>query len=116
MGAEMYEGMSNLQPPSPAIERGIALHKMIRAVSLMLLPLASRMPEVPARDLQLRCTIWDVLCHAILMTPTLGRLQYKTTAHFLHVHVRNVRAGDNGNRRRRVAGLHGQRVRAPRVD
>jgi hypothetical protein len=34
MGAEMYEGMSNLQPPSPAIERGIALHKMIRAVNL----------------------------------------------------------------------------------
>jgi hypothetical protein len=33
MGAEMYDGMSNLQAPSPAIERGIALHKMIRAVS-----------------------------------------------------------------------------------
>jgi hypothetical protein len=32
MGAEMYEGMSNLQAPSPAIERGITLHKMIRAV------------------------------------------------------------------------------------
>lgn len=32
MGAEMYSGMSSLQPPSPAIERGVALHKMIRAV------------------------------------------------------------------------------------
>lgn len=34
MGAEMYSGMSSLQPPSPAIERGVALHKMIRAVTM----------------------------------------------------------------------------------
>ncbi|KAI7843063.1 hypothetical protein COHA_003235 [Chlorella ohadii] len=34
MGAEMYTGMSALQDPSPVIERGIALHKMIRAVTM----------------------------------------------------------------------------------
>jgi hypothetical protein len=53
MGAEMYDGMSNLQPPSPAIERGIALHNMIRAVSsrvlstMMLLTPAAPVPEAP---------------------------------------------------------------------
>lgn len=35
MGAEMYTGMSALQDPSPVIERGIALHKMIRAVTMV---------------------------------------------------------------------------------
>ena len=32
MGAEMYSGMSALQPPTPVIERGIALHKLIRTL------------------------------------------------------------------------------------
>lgn len=35
MGAEMYEGMSALQEPSEVIQRGIALHKMIRAVTMV---------------------------------------------------------------------------------
>ena len=33
MGAEMYSGMSALQEPTPVIERGMALHKMIRTVT-----------------------------------------------------------------------------------
>eukprot|EP00887_Chlorella_sp_A99_P001269 scaffold14.g1269.t1 len=33
MGAEMYTGMSALTPPSPVVERGVALHKMIRSVT-----------------------------------------------------------------------------------
>jgi 1,4-alpha-glucan branching enzyme len=36
MGAEMYDGMSALQPASPGIARGIALHKLIRAVTMAL--------------------------------------------------------------------------------
>lgn len=32
----MYDGMSNLSPPSPVIERGVALHKMIRTVTMAL--------------------------------------------------------------------------------
>lgn len=36
MGAEMYSGMSSLQTPSPTIERGIALHKLIRLVTMCL--------------------------------------------------------------------------------
>ncbi len=32
MGAEMYSGMSSLQAANPAIERGVALHKLIRTV------------------------------------------------------------------------------------
>ena len=36
MGAEMYTGMSNLQEPSPVIDRGIALHKMVRTVTMAL--------------------------------------------------------------------------------
>ena len=35
MGAEMYTGMSALQDPSHVVERGIALHKMIRAVTMV---------------------------------------------------------------------------------
>ena len=33
MGPEMYSGMSSLTPPSPVVDRGICLHKMIRLVS-----------------------------------------------------------------------------------
>jgi len=36
MGAEMYDGMSSLQPASDVISRGIALHKMIRLVTMTL--------------------------------------------------------------------------------
>ena len=36
MGAEMYTGMSSLEPASPVIERGMALHKMIRSVTMAL--------------------------------------------------------------------------------
>jgi len=36
MGAEMYTGMSALQPASPVIARGIAMHKMIRTVTMAL--------------------------------------------------------------------------------
>ena len=36
MGPEMYTGMSALQPPSPTIARGMALHKMIRAATIAL--------------------------------------------------------------------------------
>jgi len=36
MDAEMYTGMSTLSPASPCIERGLALHKMIRMVCLAL--------------------------------------------------------------------------------
>lgn len=35
MGAEMYTGMSALQDPNHVVERGIALHKMIRAVTMV---------------------------------------------------------------------------------
>jgi 1,4-alpha-glucan branching enzyme len=34
MGAEMYSGMSSLQEPSPVIERGMALHKIIRLLTM----------------------------------------------------------------------------------
>ena len=34
--AEMYHGMSRLQPASPAVHRGMALHKMIRLITLAL--------------------------------------------------------------------------------
>lgn len=34
MDAEMYTGMSVLNPPTPVIDRGLALHKMIRLVVL----------------------------------------------------------------------------------
>ena len=34
MGAEMYTGMSALEEATPVIERGIALHKMIRAITM----------------------------------------------------------------------------------
>lgn len=33
MGAEMYTGMSTLQKSSPTVERGIAVHKMLRTVT-----------------------------------------------------------------------------------
>lgn len=36
MDAEMYSGMSALQTPSPVIERGIALHKIIRGITFTL--------------------------------------------------------------------------------
>jgi 1,4-alpha-glucan branching enzyme len=36
MGAEMYSGMSALQPASPLIDRGMSLHKVIRAVTMAL--------------------------------------------------------------------------------
>ncbi|EFN60069.1 hypothetical protein CHLNCDRAFT_33566 [Chlorella variabilis] len=36
MGAEMYTGMSALQEPTEVIQRGMALHKMIRAVTMAL--------------------------------------------------------------------------------
>lgn len=36
MGAEMYDGMSSLQPASDVIARGIALHKMIRLITMAL--------------------------------------------------------------------------------
>ena len=35
MGAEMYTGMSALQEPTEVIQRGMALHKMIRAVTMV---------------------------------------------------------------------------------
>lgn len=35
MGAEMYSGMSALQEPNEVVERGIALHKMIRTVTMV---------------------------------------------------------------------------------
>ena len=34
MGAEMYSGMSSLQPQTPVIARGMALHKVIRTVTM----------------------------------------------------------------------------------
>jgi 1,4-alpha-glucan branching enzyme len=34
MDAEMYEGMSTFEEASPVIERGVALHKMIRLVTM----------------------------------------------------------------------------------
>ncbi|KAJ9510013.1 hypothetical protein QJQ45_011653 [Haematococcus lacustris] len=36
MDAAMYEGMSTLTPATPVIERGISLHKVIRAVTIVL--------------------------------------------------------------------------------
>ena len=36
IGAEMYTGMSALTPPSPVVARGVALHKLIRAVTMAL--------------------------------------------------------------------------------
>lgn len=36
MGAEMYDGMSALSAPSEVISRGVALHKMIRLVTMAL--------------------------------------------------------------------------------
>ena len=36
MDKEMYTGMSELQPQSPVIARGMALHKVIRGVTLAL--------------------------------------------------------------------------------
>ncbi|KAI3429595.1 hypothetical protein D9Q98_005681 [Chlorella vulgaris] len=36
MGAEMYTGMSALQEPSLVVQRGMALHKMIRTVTMAL--------------------------------------------------------------------------------
>ena len=34
MDAEMYTGMSILKAPSPIIQRGMALHKMFRAITI----------------------------------------------------------------------------------
>ncbi len=34
MGADMYDGMSALTTPPPAVARGVALHKLIRAVTM----------------------------------------------------------------------------------
>lgn len=34
MGAEMYSGMSALQPESPVVARGMALHKAVRALTM----------------------------------------------------------------------------------
>lgn len=34
MGKEMYDGMSGLGTPGPIIDRGCALHKMIRLVTM----------------------------------------------------------------------------------
>lgn len=52
MGPEMYTGMSALGTPTPVIERGIALHKMIRIVTMGLggevgspIKLSPRKPE-----------------------------------------------------------------------
>lgn len=36
MGAAMYTDMSTFQPATPAIERGMALHKMVRLLSMAL--------------------------------------------------------------------------------
>ena len=36
MGAEMYAGMGTASPPSPTITRGVALHKLARAMTLAL--------------------------------------------------------------------------------
>ncbi|XP_010935254.1 1,4-alpha-glucan-branching enzyme, chloroplastic/amyloplastic [Elaeis guineensis] len=36
MDKEMYSGMSDLQPASPVVERGIALHKMIHFITMAL--------------------------------------------------------------------------------
>ncbi|PKA60826.1 1,4-alpha-glucan-branching enzyme, chloroplastic/amyloplastic [Apostasia shenzhenica] len=36
MDKEMYSGMSDLQPASPAVERGITLHKMIHFITMAL--------------------------------------------------------------------------------
>ncbi|XP_072966487.1 1,4-alpha-glucan-branching enzyme, chloroplastic/amyloplastic-like [Typha angustifolia] len=36
MDKEMYSGMSDLQPASPTVERGIALHKMIHFITMAL--------------------------------------------------------------------------------
>jgi hypothetical protein len=33
MGAEMYTGMSALDAPTPTVERGMSLHKMIRTIT-----------------------------------------------------------------------------------
>lgn len=34
MDAAMYDGMSCLRPAAPVVERGVALHKMIRAFTM----------------------------------------------------------------------------------
>ena len=34
MGADMYTGMSGLGDPTPVIDRGCALHKIIRLVTM----------------------------------------------------------------------------------
>ena len=34
MGAEMYSGMSALQPESPVVARGMCLHKVIRTLTM----------------------------------------------------------------------------------
>lgn len=36
MDAEMYTGMSVLSPPSVVVDRGMALHKMIRLITHVL--------------------------------------------------------------------------------
>lgn len=36
MDKEMYTGMSSLYPANPVVERGIALHKMIRLITFAL--------------------------------------------------------------------------------
>ena len=36
MGAEMYTGMSTLQPETPVIARGISLHKIVRTLTMAL--------------------------------------------------------------------------------
>ena len=36
MGAEMYTGMSSLESASPVVERGVALHKVIRMITMAL--------------------------------------------------------------------------------
>ncbi|KAK9809388.1 hypothetical protein WJX73_000627 [Symbiochloris irregularis] len=36
MGSAMYTGMSTFQPPTPPIDRGMALHKMIRLLTISL--------------------------------------------------------------------------------
>jgi hypothetical protein len=36
LGPEIYDGMSALSEPSPVVARGMALHKMIRCISMAL--------------------------------------------------------------------------------
>lgn len=57
MGAEMYTGMSALQDPSHVVERGIALHKMIRAVTMVGVCCSAGASSLPVTGARLICSL-----------------------------------------------------------